>query len=424
MQAMRDRAATAIGQRFYYGWLMVGIAGIGMFCSGPGQSYTFSVFIEPISRDLGISKTSIAAAYAIATLVAAFLLPKAGRLLDHFGPRRTLFMVSLALGIACIFFGAATGFIWLATGFAMLRFMGQGATMLSVSNLVSHWFLSRRGFAMSLMGLGFAASMAIHPLIGEYLISQFGWRTAWVILGVMTWLLMMPPLLLVFDKPEAIGLAIDGAPTNTENNTDTKIEGLELTQAKQEPAFYILCSVWFVVGGLVTVLHFFQVSVLSGQGMESAMAARLFTISALTMVVTMPFIGKIYDTVRTRYVVAFEMLLIGLALIAITQVSGFVSGVVYAVTFGLANAFMLTMFGFIWPRYFGRAHLGSIQGVGQMAGIIGSSIAPLPVGYAIDKTGSASTILSVLAVLSAAIGVYVVLKLRTPSGIKIPTRLD
>jgi len=172
------------------------------------------------------------------------------------------------------------------------------------------------------------------------------------------------------------------------------------------------------------VLHFFQVSVLSAQGMDSAMAARLFSISALTMVVTMPFIGKLYDSVRTRYVVAFEMLLIGLALIAITQVTGFKSGVVYSMTFGLANAFMLTMFGFIWPRYFGRAHLGSIQGVGQMAGVIGASLAPLPVGYAIDKSGSATTILIALATVSFMVGLYVLVKLRTPAGITVPTGLD
>ena len=424
MQAMRDKVAAATGDRFYYGWLMVGVAAIGMFCSGPGQSYTFSVFIEPISRDLGISKTAIASAYAVATLAAAFLLPKAGRLLDRFGPRRTLLIVSISLGLACMFFGAAANFLWLAIGFGLLRFMGQGATMLTVSNLVSQWFLSRRGFAMSLMGLGFAASMAAHPLIGEYLISAFGWRTAWVILGIMTWMLMIPPLLLVFNKPEAIGLAIDGGQASHSEGETQKLEGLELPQAKQESAFYILCSVWFVIGGLVTVLHFFQVSVLSAQGMDSAIAARLFSISALTMVITMPFIGKIYDTMRTRYVVAFELLLIGLALIAITQATSFISGMVYSVIFGLANAFMLTMFGFIWPRYFGRAHLGSIQGVGQMAGVIGASIAPLPVGYAIDKTGSASTILTVLALVSFAIGIYVILKLRTPVGITIPRGVD
>lgn len=424
MQGVRDKAVTAVSGRFYYGWMMVVVAGIGMFCSGPGQSYTFSVFVEPISQDLGISRASIASAYAIATLAAAFLLPRAGKLLDRFGPRRTLFMISICLGLACMFFGAAANFLWLAIGFALLRFMGQGATMLSVSNLVSQWFLSRRGFAMSLMGLGFAASMAVHPLVGEALISAYGWRTAWVLLGVMTWLLMMPPLLLVYDKPEAIGLAIDGAQVSADSGSDTPTEGLELPQAKRESAFYILCAVWFVVGGLVTVLHFFQVSVLEGQGLDSALAARLFSISALTMVITMPFIGRIYDTVRTRYVVAFEMLLIGIALIAITQVSGLVSGLFYAITFGLANAFMLTMFGFIWPRYFGRAHLGSIQGIGQMTGVIGASLAPLPVGFAIDLTGSASSILILLAMVSFASGVYVLLKLRTPVGITVPAGLE
>lgn len=424
MHALRNKAAAAAEGRYYYGWLMVGIAGIGLFCSGPGQSYTFSVFIEPISRDLGISKTSIATAYAIATLVAAFLLPRTGKLLDRLGPRKTLFLVSTLLGIACLFFGAAANFIWLAMGFAMLRFMGQGATMLSVSNLVSQWFLERRGFAMSLMGLGFAASMAIHPLIGEALISRFDWRIAWVILGFMTWLIMMPALLFVFDKPEAIGLAIDGRDKLLETDGDQVITGLDLAQAKKQAAFYILCAVWFVVGGLVTVLHFFQVSVLSAQGLESALAARLFSISALTMVITMPFIGRIYDSVKTRYVVAFQMLLIGMALVAITRVTGFTSGALYAVIFGLTNAFMLTMFGYIWPRYFGRAHLGSIQGVGQMAGIIGASLAPLPVGYAIDQSGSASTILIGLALVSVLVGVFVLLKLKTPDGVDVPQGLE
>lgn len=414
MQAMRDRAASTVAGRFYYGWLMVGVAGIGMFCSGPGQSFTFSVFIEPISLDLGISKTSIASAYAIATLTAAFLLPKAGRLLDRYGPRRTLLIVSLSLGLACMFFGAAANFLWLAIGFAMLRFLGQGATMLSVSNLVSQWFLSKRGFAMSLMGLGFAASMAIHPLFGEYLISAHGWRTAWVILGFMTWLLMIPPLILIFDKPEALNLAPDGA--EIPKTADTKSEGLDLSQAKKESAFYVLCITWFVISGLITVLHFFQVPVLTSQGLGSEIAARLYSISALTMVITMPFIGKIYDTVRTHYVVCFEMLLIGTALVLVTQVSSFASGALYSIIFGLANAFMLTMFGYIWPRYFGRAHVGSIQAMGQMAGIVGASLAPLPVGYAIDKLGNANTILWTLAGLSCAVSVLVLTRLKTPSA--------
>ena len=84
--------------------------------------------------------------------------------------------------------------------------------MLGSANLVSQWFSAKRGFALSLMALGFGLSMAIHPNLGQYLIDTMGWRNAWFTLGIITWALMLPPLiLLVFDKPEDLGLAPDNA---------------------------------------------------------------------------------------------------------------------------------------------------------------------------------------------------------------------
>jgi len=421
---VRYVAVSAAHGRFYYGWVIVAVAALCMFCSGPGQSYTFSVFLEPIERDLGISKAAIASAYAIATLVSASLLPRMGKLLDHLGPRHTLMLVSCLLGFACVMFGAAANFLWLSFGFALLRFMGQGATMMATTNLVSQWFAQRRGIAMSLLALGFAASMAMHPPFGSFLIDRVGWRMAWAVLGVMTWVTMLIPLFfLVFDKPEHVSLPIDGDDT-IESAGDGELPGLTLMQAKRERAFYLLCGVWFVVGGLVTVLHFFQVSVLIDRGLDRSMAARMFPISALSMVVSMPFVGRLLDTVRTRYVIAVSMLLIAAALVSITMVSGFYTGVVYAVIFGLTNAFMMTMFGYLWPRYFGRAHLGSIQGMGQMFGVVGASIAPIPVGLAIEMFGSADRTLHVLAAFAVATAVVVMVSLRTPAGLNVPAELD
>ena len=138
----------------------------------------------------------------------------------------------------------------------------------------------------------------------------------------------------------------------------------------------------------------------------------------------MPFIGRIYDTFRTRFVIATEMLLVAAALVGMTLVSSLTGGVIYAIIFGLCNAFMLTMFGYIWPRYFGRAHLGSIQGQGQMVGVIGASLAPIPVGSAIDVFGSADEVLLVLACLSIVTAVVVVLKLRTPAGVETAPGLE
>ena len=114
-----------LGFKFFYGWVIVGVASFGVFSSGPGQSHTFSAFIGPISEDLGISSATIATAYGLATLAAAFALPYMGRLVDRHGPRTMLFAIVAALGAACLFFGAAPGFLWLAIGFGRVVFTGR-----------------------------------------------------------------------------------------------------------------------------------------------------------------------------------------------------------------------------------------------------------------------------------------------------------
>ena len=52
--------------------------------------------------------------------------------------------------------------------------------------------------------------------------------------------------------------------------------------------------------------------------------------------------------------------------------------------FGINNAFNLALFGYIWPRYFGRGDVGSIQGTGQMVLVVGASIGAMPFALAMD----------------------------------------
>ena len=181
---------------------------------------------------------------------------------------------------------------------------------------------------------------------------------------------------------------------------------------------------WFIVGGLVTVLHFFQVSILKDSGLTSQQAAQLFSISAVAMIIAMPIAGRLFDAIRTRFMIAVTLVINALALTGITLVSDYSGAIAYAITFGITNALMMTMFGYLWPRYFGRAHLGSIQGVGQMFGVVGASLAPLPVGYAIDKLSTTTGVLRTLSAIEVAVAVVVVLFLVTPDGVDVPEGLE
>ena len=401
--ALRDALARRINDRLFYGWVVLAFAALGLFASGPGQSHIFSVFIVPISEDLNISRTSVASAYALATLVAAFGLPYVGRLIDRFGARRVVLVVALLFGAAAIAFGQVTTLLWLTVGFGALRFLGQGSLMLNCANLVAQWFDKKRGFALSLMALGFAASMAVHPPLAQWLSEQVGWRAAWLWLGMLTWLLLIPPiLLLVQNRPEDLGLQPDGlgrrgrgleagAPQGAE-------VGLTVRQALRTAAFWITALSLATFSMLVTALFFHQVSIFTHQGVDAYVAARVFSVSAITMVVGMPIIGRLLDRYPTKPIFACAMLTQSIALIAMVFVHDLSSAVLYGVFFGLNNAAVQTHYTYVWPRFFGRRYLGSIQGTAQTIGIIGASVGPLPFGAAFDLFGSYTGALLALAV--------------------------
>ena len=423
---MRENVLQYFNPKFFYGWIIVGVANLGIFSSGPGQSHTFSVFVGPISKDLGLSNASIASAYGLATLIAAFLLPYMGKIIDKYGPRNSLIIISIILGISCIFFGAASNFLMLTVGFGFLRFFGQGSLMLGCANMVSQWFDTKRGFAMSLMALGFGISMAVHPPLSQWLIEQFGWKYAWVILGISTWIIMVPALyVLAWNSPESVGLRPDGANKSDSIQNDLKeIEGLNLSEAIKERSFYILSAMWFGMAMLVTTLHFYQVTILTSQGITTEFAAGIFSVSAVAMVLFMPFVGKLFDNYPTKYILALGLTINSISLLFITFANNELFAIIYAIFFGINNAISMTMFGYIWPRYFGRRHLGSIQGTGQMIGVIGASLGPLPVGFAIDYIGSSLETIRYLSIYPIIIAIVTIFFLKSPSSLSINEKLE
>lgn len=417
MEQARKAIFDFIQARVFYGWMIVAVATLAMFSSGPGQSHTFSIFVDLIADDLGISTTSIASAYAFATLIAAFGLTRMGRFVDRYGPRKVLAVVAILLGFACMFFGAASGVITLSLAFMTLRFFGQGSMMLGATNLVAQWFSARRGFAMSILMLGFSASMAAHPALGQWLIDQVGWRQAWTWMGVITWVSVVPMIwFFTYSTPETLGLRPDGAaapPPQADGSAAAETTtGLPLKAALRTPAFWIVGSGLFTTAMLITSLFFYQVSIFDQQGLEPDTAANMFAVSALMMAFAMPVIGRCLDRFNPKYTFACALTLLAGCLVGITFVVDHTTAVLYALAFGVLVGANMTLFGFLWAHYFGRKYLGSIQGVGQASGIIGASVGPLPLGIAFDYFGTYNGALHLSAALPLAVAVVALFLVR------------
>lgn len=417
-----------VGGRFFYGWLVLFAAAVCLFASGAGQSFNFSLYVDPIAADLAVGTTAVASAYGLATLVAAFALPAVGRMVDRYGARRVLAAVSLALGAACIAFSQVTDLVTLTLGFGLLRFLAQGSLMLICANLVAQWFSRRRGLATSLMMLGFCASLALYPPLGAQMMSDGGddpgaWRDAWVWLGVLSWALLLPvALLIVRGRPEEVGLLPDGdrslaADAAAGSGPSQPDDGATLGQALRSPAFYIIASGLFSMSMLSTALHFFQVSVFTSQGLDPETAALVFTVVAVAMAVAMPLVGRTVDLLDPRLALMAALGLQSASLAAAAFVDSLPTALVYAVLFGLTNASSMVIGAYVWPRYFGRRHIGSIMGTAQTAGVVGASLGPLPLGAGFDLFGSYSETLLLLALLPAVAGAAAVFLRRPPAAL-------
>ena len=160
---------------FYYGWVILGVAGLAVFSSGPGQTYTFSVFLDPIIEDTGWSRTQITSMYAAGSLTAAGLIILVGRLLDRFGARWVLTAVVILFGFAALWMSQVDSALDLYLGFAAIRTLGQGAMTMVPTTLVAIWFVRRRAQATSLAVIGGAVSAATLPIVAHLLISRYGW---------------------------------------------------------------------------------------------------------------------------------------------------------------------------------------------------------------------------------------------------------
>ena len=142
------------------------------------------------------------------------------------------------------------------------------------------------------------------------------------------------------------------------------------------------------------------------------------------MVLTMPLVGRMFDRFRTRFVFAAGLLVVAAALVGVTLVRDLASALLYAALFGVTNAFSMTLFGYLMPRYFGRRHLGSLQGAGQMVAVAGAALGPLPVGLVFDRLGGPTLTLRLIALYPIGCAVLAALLLRTPAGVSHPKHLE
>ena len=422
------RARLAQRLPFYYGWVILVVASVPSFGARPVMAVaTLSVFVVPMTDEFGWSRAQFSGAVSLGALFGLLVSPFAGRLIDRYGSGVLLSASSAVVGLCAIGL-SLTSPIW---SFYALYVPGRAVFSspleLGTSTAVSNWFIRRRPMGLAYMGIIQGIGLTIFPVIAQVLIDGWGWRTAWLAVGIFTLSTgIIPMLLLMARRPEDMGLEADpekgrrtvptsdvatsGAPpsaSNTESNYTVR-------QALATRAFWLL-AIFSVFGFVVQAgvsLH--QVPHYIGQGVPTHLAVLTASTFAFGQVP-----GGVFWSFWARRVPLRVLLSVAAATMSVGAIgTGFSSslstGIPMGFLLGVGVGGIHLLLRLTWADYYGRLHLGSIRGLTLPAQIGGQAIGPIIAGFMYDSTGGYETPFTAFGIIVAFAAVMVLTA--TPPG--------
>ena len=137
------------------------------------------------------------------------LQPLTGRWVDRVGPRRVILTSTLLFGTAVMGFYLQTGVLWHYYAlWLLLGFLGTGSTPVPYSKVIAEWFDRRRGLALALAVSGSSLGTIIIPPLTQSMIGEYGWRSAYLVLGLLVICIAVPVVaLLMRNTPRRDGAA-------------------------------------------------------------------------------------------------------------------------------------------------------------------------------------------------------------------------
>ncbi len=366
-------------------WTVVLAASAGMAMAAV-ISFGLGLFIAPLEKEFGWSRTEISSAHLIAAVATILLAPAAGFLVDRFGPRRIGIAAVIAMATALSLFGLTGASIW---SWRFLWIFAAAATVMIQpmvwTSAVTGMFSAGRGLALAFVLCGSSICSIVTPPLTYWLIENFGWRLAFAGIG-LGWAAVVLPLILLFftSAQDKARTAAPLAPLAARPSFLSSFRGDVLTWRFMQLAFAGFCVAIAVVSVSVTI-----VPVLSSNGLSRAEAAGIASLLGFSAIAGRLTIGHLLDRLEGRFLAAgiVCMPIIG-SLILIFNPGSVAAASAAVIVFGLSMGAELDLLAYLTSRYFKPESFGMMFGtIGGFVALAGAS-GPVVLNRVYDLTHS------------------------------------
>ena len=354
-----------------------------------GTLFTYGVFFKEFQTEFGWSRALISGASSLNYLFTGLCGILAGRLNDKIGPRILITASGILLGLGYMLMHSLQEPWQLYVVFGAVIGIGISTTDIITLSTVARWFIKRRGMISGIVKLGTGSGQLAVPLIAAALISAYGWRNSFLIIGAAILVIVVAAAQILRRDPHGLGLLPDGGSRKNRTISSVSAEsGVTLRTALQTRQFWIMCLAWFSVFFCLLTIPVHIVPHARDLGLSTTSAAGILsTIGGISMLGRF-FMGTASDSVggKIPLIACFITLLCGLIWLQVAGKAWMLF--LFAAIYGFAHGGFFTVVSPTVAELFGTCSHGVLFGIVIFSGTLGGFIGPLMAGRIFDVTGS------------------------------------
>jgi len=386
---------------FFYGYIIV-VACLLVQGIGVGSHVAYGVFFKPLVSEFGWSRATVSGASSMAFLLMGFLGILVGNLNDRFGPRMIMTISALFFGCGYLLLGQIDEVWKLYLAYGLVGGIGLSAVDVIPLTTTARWFLSRRGIMTGFVKVGTGAGQMMMPFLAGLCITNLGWRTASVIIGIIAVVFLMGAAQMLRRDPGQMGQFPDGHVKTSVAEAFRPDGGLTLQQAIRNRQFWMLCIITLLAVSCMMTILVHIVAHATDIGIDTLKAAGILsTIGGVSMTGRI-CVGIAIDRIGTKRCLIICLALLIASFLWLNIAREMWTLYLFAAIYGIAHGGIFTVMSPIVAELFGIRSHGAFFGIVAFSGTVGGSIGPVLAGLAFDVTHSYHLIFMILIGLASA----------------------
>lgn len=395
--------------RLFYGWWIVSAASVAWALHSGFFFYGFGVFFMPLVEEFGWSRAALSGVFSLTRLEGGLIGPIAGFLVDKFGPRKIMIVGITMVGAGFILLSQIDSLLTFCLIFILCIALGGTLSFYQAPLVaITNWFIEKRGTAIGIGMSGIGLGGLLVP-VTAWLIVQYDWRQAVIIIGLIFWIIGIPLAFVMRHRPEQYGSLPDGKAMKknvtqreseiTEIGTTlfktlakerTTVEETNFTvhQALRTKVFWLLSLIFGLRQFVISAVVVHQIPLLIGIGISAELASAMLGSMAVISIVGRMGFGRLADIFEKKYLMAVCSVLIALGCFILANAHVWWCIIVFLIIYSPGYGGGSTLMQTIRAEYFGRQHFGAIMGLMNLVQMFGIILGPIFAGWMFDVTGS------------------------------------